>query len=200
MVSTQSANQSFSQSVNQQTNQSINLSKSINNQYIPPYKHLFSFFFLESMIPLLILCKFIFWMILTRLKYVLILLSFQSFVPEFIQLLSGKNTAELAVIAENLRVFRILRSLKMVSYLLVFWSWVNNSVNVIPLNLKRMYYPDFFKLGAKHWKNTMKDGVTVLNLGRLAHYPKCVLRWGKNWRACNDVCLIFIFTPETLTA
>ena len=45
MVSTQSANQSFSQSVNQQTNQSINLSKSINNQYIPPYIHLFSFFF-----------------------------------------------------------------------------------------------------------------------------------------------------------
>lgn len=96
-------------------------------------------------------------MILTRLKYVLILPSFQSFVPEFIQLLSGKNTAELAVIAENLRVFRILRSLKMVSYLPVFWSWVSNSVKVIPLNLKRMYYPDFFKLGAKYWKNTMKD-------------------------------------------
>ena len=139
-------------------------------------------------------------MILTRLKYVLILPSFQSFVPEFIQLLSGKNTAELAVIAENLRVFRILRSLKMVSYLPVFWSWVSNSVKVIPLNLKRMYYPDFFKLGAKHWKNTIKDGVTVLNLARLTHYPKCVLWWGKKGRACNDVCLIFIFTPETLTA
>ncbi|XP_078367481.1 cation channel sperm-associated protein 2-like isoform X1 [Oculina patagonica] len=38
-----------------------------------------------------------------------------SFVPEIIELSSGKNTAELAVIAENLRVFRILRSLKMVS-------------------------------------------------------------------------------------
>lgn len=35
--------------------------------------------------------------------------------PEIIELSSGKNTAELAVIAENLRVFRILRSLKMVS-------------------------------------------------------------------------------------
>lgn len=136
-------------------------------------------------------------MILTRLKYVLILPSFQSFVPEFIQLLSGKNTAELAVIAENLRVFRILRSLKMVSYLPVFWSCVSNSVKVIPLNLKKMCYPDFFKLGAKDWKITMKDGVTVLNLARLAHYPKCVLRWGKKGRACNDVCLIFInFYPR----
>ncbi|CAH3138853.1 unnamed protein product [Pocillopora meandrina] len=38
-----------------------------------------------------------------------------SFVPEIIELSSGKNTAEVAVIAENLRVFRILRSLKMVS-------------------------------------------------------------------------------------
>ncbi|PFX34971.1 Cation channel sperm-associated protein 2 [Stylophora pistillata] len=36
-----------------------------------------------------------------------------SFVPEIIELSSGKNTAEVAVIAENLRVFRILRSLKM---------------------------------------------------------------------------------------
>ena len=35
--------------------------------------------------------------------------------PEIIELSSGKNTAELSVIAENLRVFRILRSLKMVS-------------------------------------------------------------------------------------
>ncbi|XP_068752581.1 cation channel sperm-associated protein 2-like [Montipora capricornis] len=43
------------------------------------------------------------------------LVTVMSFVPEFIELLSGKNTAELAVIAENLRVFRILRSLKMVS-------------------------------------------------------------------------------------
>ena len=203
MVSTQSANQSFSQSVNQQTNQSITLSNSINNQYISAiYIHLLSFFFLNQWFLSSSLCKFYFLDDFNQTKVCSDITFFQSFVPEFIQLLSGKNTAELAVIAENLRVFRILRSLKMVSYLLVFCSWVNNFlVKVIPLNLKRMYYPDFFKLGAKHWKNTMKDpGVTGLNLAWLAHYPECVLRWGKKGRSCNDVCLIFIFTPETLTA
>ncbi|EDO37246.1 predicted protein [Nematostella vectensis] len=38
-----------------------------------------------------------------------------SVVPEVIKFSSGQNTAEVAVIADNLRVFRILRSLKMVS-------------------------------------------------------------------------------------
>ncbi|XP_066932712.1 cation channel sperm-associated protein 2-like isoform X1 [Clytia hemisphaerica] len=43
------------------------------------------------------------------------LVTVMSLVPEMIKLLSGEQTAQLAVVAENLRVFRILRSLKMVS-------------------------------------------------------------------------------------
>lgn len=119
--------------------------------------------------------------------------SFQSFVPEFIQLLSGKNTAELAVIAENLRVFRILRSLKMVSYLLVFCRWVNNLLKVIPLNLKRDVQSGFFRTLCKTLKKyNERWGHCMLNL----------MFYGgeKKGRACHDVSLSFISTPETLKA
>ena len=53
--------------------------------------------------------------------------------PELIELSSGKNTAEVAVIAENLRVFRILRSLKMVSTLGLFLSSYNQQLKVFSL-------------------------------------------------------------------